>query len=247
MENESVAMAGEPTVIFEDDSIIVLNKPSGLPVHPDGRHERATLADWLVIHYPELKGVGETQTLPNGTVIERPGIVHRIDADTSGIIVIARTQKSFEFLKEQFQNREVKKVYRAFVYGPLKDERGIINRPIGSSRGGRGPRSATRAYGNMRDAETLYHTVTSGKEAAYVEAFPKTGRTHQIRVHFSAIQHPIICDKLYAPNRPPLLGFTRLALHALSLAFQHPKKGKVIFEAPLPADFVHAEAQLRES
>jgi 23S rRNA pseudouridine1911/1915/1917 synthase len=231
----------EPTVIYEDDSVLVINKPAGLQVHADGKHERATLADWLLIHYPKLKGVGEEQTLPDGTIIERPGIVHRIDRETSGILVVARTQKAFETLKEQFQSREVKKTYRAFVYGTLKDERGIINKPIGSARGGMAPRSASRPHGTMREAETVYRVVKVGKEASYIEAFPKTGRTHQIRVHFSSIGHPIIGDMLYAPNRPSLLGFRRLALHALSISFLHPDGREVVFEAPIPADFAEAE------
>ncbi|HVZ76206.1 MAG TPA: RluA family pseudouridine synthase [Candidatus Paceibacterota bacterium] len=236
----------EPTVLYEDDSIIVIDKPTGLAVHADGRHERATVVDWLMTRYPEIKGVGEEQTLSDGTIIERPGIVHRIDRDTSGVMVIARTQKAFEFLKEQFQNREVKKVYRAFVYGGFKDERGIIDRPIGSARGGLGPRSATRPHGTTRDAQTLYKVLGVGNGASYVEAFPKTGRTHQIRVHFSLIQHPIVCDPLYAPGRPSILGFTRLALHAYSISFTHPNGHEVIFEAPLPADFARAEQELRQ-
>jgi 23S rRNA pseudouridine1911/1915/1917 synthase len=219
----------EPSVIYEDKDIIIINKPAGLPVHADGKHERTTLVDWLSVHYPELKGVGEEQTLPDGRIIERPGIVHRIDADTSGVMMVARTQQSFDYLKEQFQNREVKKVYRAFVYGPLKDERGIIDKPIGTARGGKGPRSARTPHGTMREAQTAYKVIGKTKDtppaetASYIEAFPKTGRTHQIRVHFSAIQHPIIGDKLYAPGRPLLLGFTRLALHALSISFTHPE------------------------
>lgn len=247
MEPENAAGASsEPSVIYEDADIVVLNKPAGLPVHADGRHERATLVDWLRVAYPELKGVGEEQTLADGTVIERPGIVHRIDRETSGVLVVARTQQAFEFLKEQFQAREVKKVYRAFVYGPLKEERGIIDKPIGSSRGGRGPRSATRPHGTMREAQTVYRVLHNGAGAAYVEAFPKTGRTHQIRVHFSAIQHPIVRDTLYAPSRPAILGFTRLALHAYSISFVHPTTGReVLFEAPLPADFVEAQRQLQ--
>ena len=235
----------EPTIIYEDDSIIVVNKPSGLPVHADGRHERATLVDWLAVHYPELKGVGEEQTLSDGTIIDRPGIVHRIDRETSGVLIVARTQKAFEFLKSQFQAREVKKVYRAFVYGALKEERGIIDKPIGSARGGLGPRTATRPHGVQRDARTTYRVLQNGKDAAYVEAFPETGRTHQIRVHFSAIQHPIVCDALYAHSRQPILGFTRLALHAYSVSFMHPDGRVVSFEAPLPPDFVEAERQLQ--
>jgi 23S rRNA pseudouridine1911/1915/1917 synthase len=234
----------EPIVIYEDKDILVINKPTGLPVHADGKHERPTLVDWLLLNYPEIKGVGETQTLHDGTIIERPGIVHRIDAGTSGALVVARNQKSFDYLKKQFQNREVKKVYRAFVYGPLKDERGIIDKPIASSRGGKGPRSARTLHGKEREAQTAYHVIKNGKEAAYIEAFPKTGRTHQIRVHFSAIQHPIVADPLYAPSRSKILGFTRLALHALSLTFMRPDGREVTFEAPLPADFVEAEKSL---
>jgi 23S rRNA pseudouridine1911/1915/1917 synthase len=248
MEHESAAWAdsgpapgGGPVVIYEDSDIVVINKPAGLPVHADGKHERATLVDWLLVHYPELKDVGERQMLPDGTIIERPGIVHRIDKDTSGIMVVARNQAAFAFLKEQFQHREVKKVYRAFVYGPLKDERGIIDKPIGSARGGKGPRSARSPHGTLRDAQTAYRVLKRGAGATYVEAFPKTGRTHQIRVHFSMIQHPVVCDPLYAPGRPALLGFGRLALHALSLTFVHPDGREVVFEAPLPADFAEAE------
>ena len=134
----------EPTVIYEDADIIVINKPAGMPVHADGRHDRATLVDWLIVRYPELKDVGEQQMLADGTMIDRPGIVHRIDRETSGVLIVARTKASHQFLKEQFKEREVKKTYRAFVYGVINDERGIIDKPIGSSRGGLGPRSARR-------------------------------------------------------------------------------------------------------
>jgi 23S rRNA pseudouridine1911/1915/1917 synthase len=235
----------EPIVIYEDIDIIVINKPSGMPVHADGRHERATLVEWLLVRYPELKGVGEEQRLPSGEIIDRPGIVHRIDRETSGVMVVARTQAAFEHLKEQFQNREVKKTYRAFVYGVINDERGIIDKPIGSSRGGLGPRSALKPHGVMREATTMFRVIERGLEATYLEAFPKTGRTHQIRVHFAAIQKPIICDRLYAPKRASILGFNRLALHAYNISFTHPKGREVSFEAPLPADFVEAEGKLR--
>jgi 23S rRNA pseudouridine1911/1915/1917 synthase len=240
----------EPTVIYEDEDIIVVNKPSGMPVHADGRHERATLVDWLVVRYPEIKGVGETQMLADGTVIDRPGIVHRIDRETSGVMVVARNPDSYAYLKEQFKEREVKKTYRAFVYGVINDERGIIDKPIGSSRGGLGPRSARRPLGTTREAQTMYRVIerlpaqAGGEGATYVEVFPKTGRTHQIRVHFAAIQKPIVADSLYAPSRPPILGFKRLALHALSISFTHPNGEEVSFEAPLPADFAEAEKEL---
>ncbi len=236
----------EPIVIYEDSEIIIINKPAGLAVHADGRHERETLVDWLAVRYPELKGVGEEQRLKDGTIIDRPGIVHRLDRETSGVLIVARTQHSFDKLKKQFGSREVRKVYRAFVYGVIRDDRGIIDKPIGSGRGGAGPRSALLPHGEMRDAQTMFRVIERGTEATYIEAFPKTGRTHQIRVHFAALQKPIVADRLYAGKRPQILGFTRLALHALSVTFKHPKGGEVTFEAPLPADFVEAEKLLNK-
>jgi 23S rRNA pseudouridine1911/1915/1917 synthase len=242
----------DPTILYEDEAIIVVDKPSGMSVHTDGKHDYPTLVAWLIVQYPELVGVGEVQTLPSGEVIERPGIVHRLDRETSGVLVVARTQASFDSLKEQFHDRETRKTYRAFVYGNLKDERGIINKPIGSGRGGVGPRSARAPHGEVRDALTMYKVLANSaplpleNRAAYVEVFPKTGRTHQIRVHFSLIQHPIVGDVLYGSRRAPLLGFTRLALHAYNLTFTHPTTGKeVTYTAPLPPDFVAAEAALR--
>jgi RluA family pseudouridine synthase len=218
----------EPTILFEDADIIVVNKPSGLIVYPDGKHDYPALSAWLDKKYGEGKF----------------HFVHRIDRETSGVLVLAKNESTHEFLKQQFQDREVKKVYRAFVYGALRDERGTINKPIGSARGGQGPRSATRPHGTEREAITMWRRIASGQGVSYLEAFPQTGRTHQIRVHFSAIQHPIICDTLYAPRRTPMLGFERLALHALSVAFKHPGGQPMKFEAPLPDDFVAAEKLL---
>jgi RluA family pseudouridine synthase len=227
----------EPTILFEDIDLLVVDKPSGMIVYPDGKHDYPALSVWLEEKY----GEGNFH------------FVHRIDRETSGVLVIAKKETVHEFLKLQFQEREIKKTYRAFVYGNFKDDRGIIDKPIGSARGGRGPRSAHLPHGTMREATTLYKviarsgTTSIGPDSAtYVEAFPKTGRTHQIRVHFSAVQHPIICDQLYAPQRAPLLGFKRLALHAYSLTLQHPNGKEMTFEAPLPEDFLAAEKELRK-
>ena len=219
----------EPNIIFEDDAVLVLNKPSGMIVYPDGKHEYPALSAWLEKKYKEFY------------------FVHRIDRETSGILLVAKTEAAHEFLKKQFQERAVAKTYRAFLYGALTEERGTINKPIGSARGGRGPRSAKLLHGKERDAVTLWRRIANGADTSYIEAFPETGRTHQIRVHFSAIQHPIICDQLYAPGRPAMLGFTRLALHALSLSVTHPDGKKINFEVPLPADFVRAEKELRRA
>ena len=217
----------EPTILYEDEGLVVLNKPAGMIVHPDGVHDYPALTAWLDEKYPGYH------------------LVHRIDRETSGVLVVARNEQAYKFLKKQFQNREIKKTYRAFVYGALKEERGVIDKPIGSARGGKGPRSATAPQGTTRDALTTYRVIQNGEGAAYTEVFPKTGRTHQIRVHFSAIQHPILCDPLYASGRAKLLGFDRLALHALSLTFMHPKGSTMTFTAPLPPDFVAAEQHLR--
>ena len=174
--------------------------------------------------------------------------------------MVARTEGAYEFLKKQFAEREIQKTYRAFVYGTFTKDRGVIDKPIGSSRGGRGPRSAKMPRGTVREATTAYRVVERSSSdlgvngpATYIEAFPKTGRTHQIRVHLSAVQHPIVADQLYAPSRPKILGFERLALHAFSIVFTHPpstssgQAGKEMrFEAPLPADFIEAEKELRK-
>ena len=237
----------KPTIIHEDADIVVIDKPAGLMVHGDGRFTGATLVDWVRAQYPDMEGVGETLNLDDGNAVERPGIVHRLDRETSGVLVLARTATAHARLKKQFMARDVKKTYRAFVYGSVTQERGTIERPIGKSRSnfrqwsaGRGPR------GTMRDAKTEFRTILRSAEASYLEVFPQTGRTHQIRVHFKSINRPVICDALYAPGRPALLGFSRLALHGLSISFAHPGTGvQVRFEAPLPDDFLHAQQALR--
>lgn len=218
---------GEPRIIFESDEVLVVDKPAGMIVYPDGRHDYPALSHWLEGKYPEFH------------------FVHRIDRETSGVLLVAKTENAFKFFKRQFADREVKKAYRAFVHGALKEERGIIDRAIGSARGGRGPRSATRPHGKEREATTTWKRLENGEGVAYIEAYPKTGRTHQIRVHCAAIQHPIVGDSLYAPQRPKLLGFERLALHALSLTVELPGGKMATFEAPLPPDFKAAEAELR--
>lgn len=226
----------EPAILFEDDQLLVVDKPAGMIVYPDGKHDYPALSNWLDKKYGEGKYF----------------FVHRTDRETSGVLAVAKTPEAFEFLKEQFKNREVKKTYRAFVHGTFKEERGIIDKPIGSSRGGSGPRSARASYGAQRDAVTMYKVLkdrpyeAEGPEpVSYVEVYPKTGRTHQIRVHFASVGRPIVADRLYGTGRPALLGFERLALHAMSLGLTHPQGGDMLFSAPLPPDFIAAEGELR--
>ncbi|MDB5259731.1 MAG: hypothetical protein JWO73_939 [Candidatus Taylorbacteria bacterium] len=253
-------------VLYEDANIVAINKPSGLVVHSDGKTDEVFLTDWILKHYPKAKNVGEP-IVTNETVgadgakresqtIYRPGIVHRLDRDTSGVMLIAKTKAGHAHLKTQFQEHTIKKKYFAFLYGELKEEWGIIDRPIGRSTGDFRKWSATRgARGELRPAQTWWNLIKAGYDKdvtgkySFVQAEPKTGRTHQIRVHFKAINHPVVADKLYGGEKPPGLGFTRTALHASTITFipvgTKAKPGKpVTVNAPFPADFLHAMSEM---
>jgi 23S rRNA pseudouridine1911/1915/1917 synthase len=232
-------------ILYEDSDVVFIDKPSGVLVHDDGKTSEPTIVDWIVSNYPNSAHVGEPQILSNGMIVERPGIVHRLDADTSGVLVIAKNEEAFVHLKSLFQEREVQKTYRAFVYGVVKKDMEVIKRQIGKSRTDPRLWSAQRgARGMLRDAITEYRVLSRGKEHSYLEVYPKTGRTHQIRVHLKAINHPVVCDGLYAPKQRPALGLFRLALHAYRLTLKLPSGKEKMVEAPLPEDFVEAEKML---
>ncbi len=246
-------------IIYEDRSLLVLDKPSGLAVHGDGRTQEETLADWLLEKYPEIHNVGEPMKLPSGEVILRPGVVHRLDRETSGVMLVAKNQETFLALKKEFQERRVKKTYRAFVYGIVKNDEGLIDKPIGRSRSD--PRKWSAEYGakgtlrlrsgqggtGLREAVTEYKVLARDEknDATYLEAYPKTGRTHQIRVHLKAVGHPVVCDKIYAPKKPCILNFTRLALHAFAIEFTLSNFGAMRLEAEMPEEFEEAAQKLR--
>lgn len=228
----------EPTIIFENAEYLVLDKPAGLMMHGDGRSTEATLADWLVSHKKVDGDVGEPWTDQKGVRIPRPGIVHRLDRDTSGVVVVAKTQEVYEYLKEQFQTRNMKKEYRALVLGIIREKSGVIDRPIGKSAADFRKKSAQRgAKGVMRDAVTAYETLKrvliDGHECTLVALFPKTGRTHQLRVHLKAINHPILGDTLYGSVAGSWWTHG-LALHAYELSFTDPHGVAVTYTAPLP-------------
>jgi 23S rRNA pseudouridine1911/1915/1917 synthase len=228
-------------IIFENEQFIILNKPSGVMVHGDGRTTEKTVVDFLLLKYPDLKEVGEPITLPKGEVIYRPGIVHRIDKETSGLLLVAKTQESFEFFKNLFKEREMKKQYKALVWGDIKED-GIVDVSIARSPTNFRQWSATRGKrGQERDAITEYKVVKrieeKGQKFTLIDVFPKTGRTHQIRVHMKYLQRPLVCDSLYALNLPLALGFTRLALHAETLSFEGSDGMEYSFQAPLPEEF----------
>ena len=224
-------------VLYEDSNILAIDKPSGISVHGDGRSSDKTIADWILKNYPKMKNVGDsTATLP------RPGIVHRLDRETSGVMLLAKNQKTFEFLKNQFQQREIKKTYHAIVSGFVKNDRGVINKPIGRS-----PRDFRRylagrgARGEMREAITEYRVLkrflSRKNKYTYLEVKPKTGRTHQIRVHMKYLNHPIVGDALYNPDGLCPKGISRMALHAKSIEFKNLKGEMIKVESALPKEF----------
>ncbi len=229
-------------IVFESPDFLVLNKPAGLSVHGDGISTEKTLADWLMEKYPDLAEVGEPMLSQKGVKILKPGLVHRLDRDTSGVLLVAKNQPTFLFFKDQFQNHQAHKSYRAILYGEIKFKPGesgrTIDVPIGRSPSDPRRRVASlKASGTLREAVTNYRVLKISPDFSYVEAEPKTGRTHQLRVHFKAINHPIVCDHLYAPKLscPPGLG--RQALHAFKLELKLPNGEPGSFNAPLPADF----------
>jgi 23S rRNA pseudouridine1911/1915/1917 synthase len=233
----------EPEVIYEDRNFIVINKPAGLQVHAarvaGTRAEGggvSTLVGWLVKQYPEIKSVGDDPEL-------RPGIVHRLDKETSGVMLVARTQDYFEYLKKLFQEHEVRKTYLALVAGVPQKKQGIIDAPIGirngtikrSTRSAKMAKSAVTEYKVLKTFAQEGADGTNGRtpEFSLLEVSPKTGRTHQIRVHLASIGHPVLGDRMYGPkNRSAWAG--HLALHALSIEFTAADGKRMKFEAEPP-------------
>lgn len=244
-EHSTEALLAQVSVLYEDTDVVVINKPSGLIVHEDGRKKEATVVTWLLAHAPEARGVGEPSKTPHGTLLERSGVVHRLDAETSGVLILAKTQGAFNHLKAQFHERAVQKEYRAFVYGTMKEQWGTIRRAIGRSARDFRLRSAERgARGMMRPAVTHWQVLTQSSTHTYLSVKPETGRTHQIRVHLKAIGKPIVKDTLYAGGLCETGGslcFARLALHAHTLTLVTPDGVRRSFEASLPEDFLEAE------
>ncbi len=239
-----------PTILYEDDDVVAVNKPAGLVVHSDGKTVEPSLADWVLEKFPQTKNVGEPVRTQKGEEILRPGIVHRLDRETSGVMLVAKTARGFDSLKKQFQTHEIKKEYHAFLYGELKSDvrggvektHGVIDRPIGRSAQDFRKWSAQRgSRGERREAVTEYDIISRGEVDAekytFVHAFPKTGRTHQIRVHFKAINYPLVADSLYASTVENTLGFGRLALHSYQITFTKTDGTRETVTAPYPTDF----------
>src|SRR5437660_10738285 len=217
-------------VLFEDNDLIVINKPAGLVVHPGAGHREHTLVNALLSHCPTLSGIGGK---------ERPGIVHRLDKDTSGCLVVAKNDTTHRELSGQFDARTVEKTYLALVAGKIRKPAGVIEEKIGRHPIHRQRMSATPLRG--RAAKTGYRVIRSSERASLVECQLHSGRTHQIRVHLHHLGHPVLGDKVYAERLAK--DFPRQMLHAWKLGFRHPDTEEwKIFEAPLPADFNDALA-----
>ncbi len=231
--------------IYEDEYFLAVNKPAGLVVHSDGRTDEPTLVDWLSFEYPELENIGGLHTLDNGRYEKRFGILHRIDRETSGVILIAKKDEVFWPVQQQFISHTIEKIYLAFCKNKPKQEKGVIDLEIGRSRVDyRQWTVPPNARGTLRKSITEYELILSGevdgKEYSLIQFKPKTGRTHQIRVHAKASGFPILCDSRYEIESA--LGFDRVALHAFKLIFKHPTSGNIIeIEAPLPEDFIFAK------
>jgi 23S rRNA pseudouridine1911/1915/1917 synthase len=236
-------------ILKETDSYLVLNKPAGISVHGDGKREEYTLVDWLLENYPDVKGVGEDLETDHG-IIEKPGIVHRLDKDTSGVILVTLNQKAYKHFKKQFKNREIKKFYHLFAYGNIKTDLFKVDAEIGKDRKDFRRRTTKNPRGKVREAETDFRILNRGKDGdelfVFVEAMPRTGRMHQIRVHMWHKNNPLVCDKLYSPKREPILGFERMALHARKLIFKDLEDNEIEVIAEYPEDFENALSMLQD-
>ena len=219
-------------IVYEDAELAVVNKPAGLVVHAGAGHRRGTLVNALLHRFGKLSGVGGAT---------RPGLVHRLDKTTSGLLVVAKNDEAHERLAGQFRARTVEKRYLALVHGRPARAQGRIALPV--ARDKRRPTRMTARRAEGRAAATDYRVLASAGGLSLVEAFLRTGRTHQLRVHFSALGHPIAGDTLYGAPRQARQGnaalplLNRIFLHAERLRFQHPRTGKPVeFHAPLPAE-----------
>jgi pseudouridine synthase, RluA family len=221
-------------IVYQDKDIAVINKGKGMVVHPSAGHPGGTLVNALLFHIPDLAGIG-------GEL--RPGIVHRIDKDTTGLIVVAKHQEAMASLSEQIKQKEAERLYYALVESNIREDEGTVAQPIGRS-----PRDRKKMAARMdgRPAVTHFRVLERFGEYSFVECQLETGRTHQIRVHMAYIHHPVAGDEAYG-RLLPRLGLTSQALHAHKLSFRHPSTGQwVSFEAPMPPEMQRALELLRK-
>ena len=227
-ETEIIPQHFDLDIVYEDDCLLVVNKPKGVVVHPATSHTEDTLVNYLKAH------CGENLSDLNGDL--RPGIVHRIDKDTSGLLIVAKTNEAHTKLAEQIACHSFDRIYEAIVYGRVKKESGIIDEPIG-----RNPRDRKKMaviYENSKPAITHYEVIREFSEFTHVRCRLETGRTHQIRVHMAYIYHPVAGDAVYGPKKV-ITKLNGQCLHAKAIGFVHPKTGEYMyFESELPKYFI---------
>jgi 23S rRNA pseudouridine1911/1915/1917 synthase len=241
-EPEPQQLVPEPmalAIVYEDDDLLVIDKPAGLVVHPGPGHSRGTLASAVLAHAPAVANVGGQR---------RPGIVHRLDKGTSGLLVLAKTRHAYESLVAQLAERSVSRRYVAVVHGHMKCAEGVVDAPIGRHPHDR-VRMAIRPAGKGKRAVTRWKVVEHVGDFTLVEARLDTGRTHQIRVHLASLGHPVVGDEVYGGRRTrPKLGLDGVALHAAHLAFVHPVTEKRMeFSAPVPQRIARLLSHLRDT
>lgn len=230
-------MKFEPSIVYENDDFLVINKPSGLITHKKNVEDtQPTVVDWVLKNYSELEDIGEP-FIASGKEVPRAGIVHRLDKDTSGLMVVAKNNDAFFYFKNLFQTRKIKKYYLALAHGQLKEPKGVISSPLGRI----GLKRTTRVTGkkliDKKEAETEYKTIKKYKDYTLLELMPKTGRTHQLRVHLNSIGHPVAGDIVYGFKKlSPPPGLNRLFLHAYKLEFPAIDGKLFVLEADLPED-----------
>jgi len=221
-------------ILYQDSDVVVVNKPCGMVVHPAAGNEDNTLVNALLYHVRDLSGIGGEM---------RPGIVHRLDKDTSGLILIAKNDRAHALLSAQFKERSMEKHYRAVAFGNFSKDEGFIDAPIA-----RHPvdRKKMAIVTGGKPSQTQWHVMDRLKSASYLDVHLLTGRTHQIRVHMHSIGHPLLGDPIYAPNIKTNVHIPRLMLHAYSLAFTHPTSGqRLTLYAPIPEEFEKTLQKLR--
>lgn len=223
-------------IIYEDDDVIIVNKPRGMVVHPAPGHVSGTLVNGLLAHTDQLSTL-------NGEM--RPGIVHRIDKDTSGLLIVAKNDDAHRSIVEQLKQRHIKRIYVAIVSGMIPHDKGTIDAPIG--RDPKDRQSMTVTDKNSKKAITHFQVIERFDNYTYVMCELETGRTHQIRVHMKYIGHPVIGDPKYGPRKKHRLPIDGQALHAKEIAFFHPRTNELLtFQAPLPDDFKQCIKLLKE-
>lgn len=229
--------APEPSVIAETAEYLILEKPAGLLVHPAPGRKESTLVDWLVEHYPEIRIVGD---------LARPGIVHRLDRDVSGVMAVARTSAMFDHLKKEFHERRVVKVYTALVIGAPANDEGVIRFRLARSASGSGKIAARPEHGDGKDALTKYAVQRRFTTTTLLSVRILTGRTHQIRAHLFGLGFPVVGDTLYHPKKlPHLRDLHRLFLHATRIGFTGDAGTWVEYTSPLPPDLEEYLGELK--